>query len=152
MLTQTVWLWKSEIQNTIFFNTDICMTNNPLIFHFHIPFLKILSHGAQFFFRILGARFLFNNVANPNLHFCYPTNIFVNIWGGGVGCNPNFCPWKKSIWKERETNTFPSLSIYTYFSSPYGKRHIFTMGKNGAGPLPIFRKICNIFFKVKNVI
>ena len=42
--------------------------------------------------------------------------------GGGV--QPHFCPWEKSIWKEREMNTFPSFSHFphgekwekTYFS------------------------------------
>ena len=63
------------------------------------------------------------------------------MYGGGVGFNPIFAHGKivsfpifpmgkngeKSIWKEREMNTFPSFSIY-FFShfSPWGK-----MGKMG---------------------
>ena len=72
--------------------------------------------------------------------------------GGGV--QPHFCPWKKmclfpfflmrkngekSIRKEREMNTFASLSIYFFPIFPHGengKRHIFPMGKNGVGPPP----------------
>ena len=71
--------------------------------------------------------------------------------GGGGGIQPHFCPWKnvcfpifshgekweKSIWKEREMNTFPFLSIY-FFShfSPWGKweNTHFSMGINGVGP------------------
>ena len=64
------------------------------------------------------------------------------------GVQPHFCPWKnvcfpifshgeKSIWKEREMNTFPFLSIY--FFSHLGKKwentH-FSMGKNGVRPPP----------------
>ena len=62
------------------------------------------------------------------------------------GVQPHFCPWKnvcfpifshgengeKSIWKEREMNTFPFLSIY-FFShfSPWGKmgKHTFFHGQ-----------------------
>ena len=48
--------------------------------------------------------------------------------------------WEKSIWKEREMNTFPSLSIYFFPIFPYGEKwentH-FSMGKNGIGPSPL---------------
>ena len=75
-----------------------------------------------------------------------------SMMGGGV--QPHFCPWKnvcfpifshgengeKSIWKEREINTFPFLSIY-FFShfSPWGKNgktHIFPWAKMGLDPSP----------------
>ena len=42
----------------------------------------------------------------------------------GKMCLFPFFPWGKSIWKEREMNTFPSLSIFSHFS-PWGK-----MGKD----------------------
>ena len=52
-------------------------------------------------------------------------------WGGGV--QPHFCewencvfshfsPWEKSIWKEREMNTFPSFSIYSFPIFPHGEK------------------------------
>ena len=92
---------------------------------------------------------------------------FFAINAGGV--QPHFCPWKnvcfpifphrekweKSIWKEREKYSFPSLFIYFF---PHGKKwentH-FSMGKNGVGPPPPNAKIENIVFlialKVKKV-
>ena len=65
------------------------------------------------------------------------SNISSNAWGGG-GVQPHFCPWKnvcfpifpmgkngeKSIWKEREMNTFPSLSIYFFPIFPMGKKYM----------------------------
>ena len=46
---------------------------------------------------------------------------------------------KKSIWKEREKYSFPSLSIYFFPIFPHGKKwentH-FSIGKNGVGPPP----------------
>ena len=75
--------------------------------------------------------------------------IFYNNGGGGV--QPHFCPWKnvcfpifshgenkeKSIWKEREMNTFPFLSIYFFLIFPHGEKwentH-FSMAKMGLDP------------------
>ena len=65
-------------------------------------------------------------------------------WGGGV--QPHFCPWKnvcfpifphgekweKSIWKEREKYSFPSLSLYFFpHLSPWEKmgKHTFFHGQ-----------------------
>ena len=45
--------------------------------------------------------------------------------------------WGKSIWKEREMNTFPFLTIYFFsYFSPWGKmgRHIFPWAKMGLDP------------------
>ena len=77
------------------------------------------------------------------------------ILGGGV--QPHFCPWEKcvfshfphgkkwekSIWKEREMNTFPSLSIYYFpiFShgqkwGKMGKDTFFAWAKMGLDPPP----------------
>ena len=54
----------------------------------------------------------------------------------GGGPTP-FLPMEKSIWKEREMNTFPFLSIYFFPVFPHGEKwentH-FSMGKNGVGP------------------
>ena len=75
--------------------------------------------------------------------------IYKHYWGGGV--QPHFCPWKnvcfpifshgekweKSIWKEREMNTFPSLSIYFFSIFPMGKNgktYIFPWAKMGLDP------------------
>ena len=49
--------------------------------------------------------------------------------------------WGKSIWKEREMNTFPSLSIYFFPIFPHGKKweHTFFYGQKwGWTPPPPF--------------
>ena len=49
-------------------------------------------------------------------------------------CFPIFSHGDKSIWKEREMNTFPFLSIYFFPFFPIGKNgktHIFPWAKMG---------------------
>ena len=43
---------------------------------------------------------------------------------------------EKSIWKEREMNTFPFLSIYFFPHGEKWENTHFSMGKNGVGPPP----------------
>ena len=85
------------------------------------------------------------------------------------GVQPHFCPWKnvcfpifphgekweKSIWKEREKYSFPSLSIYFFpHLSPWEKwenTHFF-MGKMGLDPLTdynVIPPICVSVHKLK---
>ena len=71
--------------------------------------------------------------------------IFAGKLSIGIGVQPHFCPWKnvcfpifphwekweKSIWKEREKYSFPSLSIYFF---PNGKHTFFHGQKWGWTP------------------
>ena len=70
-------------------------------------------------------------------HFLYMISLFTD--NGGV--QPHFCPWKngkKSIWKEREKYSFPSLSTFFPFFplGKNGKAHIFPWAKMGLDPPP----------------
>ena len=54
--------------------------------------------------------------------------------------------WEKSIWKEREKYSFPSLSIYFFPIFPHEKKwenKHFSMGKNRVGP-PYYRTVYTI--------
>ena len=83
-----------------------------------------------------------NFAAVTKASFSFTCNV---LYVGGV--QPHFCPWKnvcfpifshgeKSIWKEREMNTFPFLSIYFSFfpMGKNGKTHIFPWAKMGLDP------------------
>ena len=77
------------------------------------------------------------------------------VSGEGGGVQPHFCSWekcvfshfsrgkmgKKSVWKERETNTLP-IYFFPFFpmekGGKNGKRHIFPMDNNGVGPPSVY--------------
>ena len=82
----------------------------------------IFSHGEKWEKKVYGKK-------GKSIHFpLFPYTFFP------MGKNG-----KKSIWKEMEKYSFPSLSIY-FFShfSPWEKmgKHTFFHGQNGVGPPP----------------
>ena len=73
---------------------------------------------------------------------------FTMIANSKFGVQPHFFPWekwKRIIWKDRETNTFPSLSIYFFPVGKNGKRHIFPMGKMGWIPPKFTTQVFNCY-------
>ena len=90
-----------------------------------IYFFPILPMGKN------GKRHIFpmgkNGVGPP--HFCPWKNVCFPIFPHGE-------KWEKSIWKEREKYSFPSLFIYFFPMGKNGKTHNFPWAKMGLDPPP----------------
>ena len=86
----------------------------------------------------------------PSLCLCLSFSP-LSIWGGGevqphfsLEKNVSFPMYLESKWKERETNTFPSLSIYFFPIFPWEKweKTHFSHGKNwGWTPHPLYSSL-----------
>ena len=108
------------------------LLSNALLYLFYYPLMSYCYPLLPFYYSLLP----FITLYCPTFNLYYSLIPF--YWGGGI--QPHFCPWKngkKSIWKETEKYSFPSLSMYFFPIFPHGKKwentH-FSMGKNGVGP------------------